>query len=451
MGGFGQWAGCGESDDQFSRSHVKSGTRGITRFRIWPHLSLSERIPTSSVGDIGSLTCMLYRRVNADSFSSQNKRMSSSLRKSACHSCVAAKRRCDKSFPACLRCRQKSLDCQYSYPPNTPSTQPEDPEQLPQLQSGPDNRLASSQCVGGLIITPEASSDWDQQFNPELLLDNFGWDGFIQSIPFEDPTPLQKRVLEFWPRVDDLQTWNFCTRTFVSCIDMFVRHGSNSFIHQVQQPKLRTAFAVCAAYRARTDENQRLVQQLIDTEVEVLVTGAQRCSLVEKLATLQALVLYYILMLFSGDIHLQFLAEKQETLLGQWTAELKDATSPAIYDTAESWELYESARRTVILSYLLRGVYHVLKYKTCHLIDDLVSLPVSLRPQVGWHKRESPSIQAGPNSAYVVSYHEFVKEWEVGHMSNVDDFGQLLLVACKGLGHVRQRNVTNHSSSPNAH
>ncbi|KAI2698757.1 transcriptional regulator family: Fungal Specific TF [Penicillium roqueforti] len=376
----------------------------------------------------------------------------SSLRKSACHSCVAAKRRCDKSFPTCLRCRQKSLNCQYSYPPNTPSTQPEEPEQLPELQSGPDNALASSQCDDGLIITPEASSDWDQQFNHELLfLDNAGRDEFIQSIPSEDPTPLQKRVLEFWPRVDDIQTWNFCTRTFLSYIDMFVRHGSNSFIQQVQQPRLRTAFAVCAAYKARTDTNQRVVQQLIDTEVKMLATDARRCSFVEKLATLQALLLYYTLMLFSGDIHLQFLAEKQEPLLGQWTAELKDPDSPAVYDTAESWELYESARRTVVLSYLLRGVYHVLKYKTCHLINDLVSLPVSLRPQVGWHMRESQSLQAGPNSAHVVSYHEFVTEWEVGHMSNLDDFGQLLLVACKGMGPVRQRNPTNHSSGSNAH
>ncbi|KAJ5605723.1 hypothetical protein N7510_008504 [Penicillium lagena] len=376
----------------------------------------------------------------------------SSLRKSACHSCVAAKRRCDKSLPACLRCRQKSLNCQYSYPPNTPSTQPEEYEQLPELQSGTDNGLASFQCDDALIINPDASSDWDQGVISELLsLDSASWDGFIQSIPIEDPTPLQKRVLEFWPRVDDLQTWNFCTRAFMSYIDMFVQHGSNSFIRHAQEPRLRTAFAVCAAFKARTDENQRVVQQLIDTEVERLATDARRCSFVEKLATLQALILYYTLMLFSGDIHLQFMAEKQEPLLGQWTVELKDADSPAVYDTAETWELYESARRTVVISYLLRGVYHVLKYKTWHLIGDLVGLPVSSRSQFGWHRREPQSLPAGPNSVHVVSYHEFVKEWEVGHMSNVDDFGQLLLVACKGVGPVKQRNLTNPSSSPNAH
>ena len=38
-------------------------------------------------------------------------------RRKSCSACIKAKRRCDQGAPACLRCRQRNLECQYSSGP----------------------------------------------------------------------------------------------------------------------------------------------------------------------------------------------------------------------------------------------------------------------------------------------------------------------------------------------
>ncbi|KAI1379334.1 hypothetical protein F4677DRAFT_408645 [Hypoxylon crocopeplum] len=366
----------------------------------------------------------------------------SSLRKSSCRSCAEAKRRCDKSLPACSRCRLRSLECRYPYPAKIFATYAERHEQLlgvhSQQESTSAHRNDSPMALSSL------SAGLDPTFAlPQRSSDGSGSDEFNLSVLCEGLTPLQKRALDFWPRADDVQTWNYCVQTFLSYIDTFVRYGCNSFIHRSQepglQPPLRMAFGVCAAYKARTDANQAIFQQLLDVEVERLDADSPSSSSAEKLATLQAMVLYHILMLFSGDIYHQFLGEQRETQLAQCTAALENSDVLAVRDTAESWALHESARRTIMLSHLLRCVYQTLKYKSCHLIGTLVSLPVSLRSQLEWQRNEPQTLPANPNLGQVVTYHEFVKEWEDGRLSKVDDFGQLLLAACKGLLPVREK------------
>jgi hypothetical protein len=193
----------------------------------------------------------------------------------------------------------------------------------------------------------------------------------------------------------------------------------------VLSPSIRTAFGVCAAYNARTGANQAVFYQLLDSGVDRLVGNySPRATLAEQLASVQVMILYHTMMLFGGDIRHRFLAEQQEFLLAQWTASLEREAEASSYSTDESWALYESARRTVVISYLIRCVYLILKYKTGHFIRDLVHLPVSTHPQ------------SFPNSGTVISYHEFVKYWEDGWMSDFDDFGHMILVACKGVAAV---------------
>lgn len=197
---------------------------------------------------------------------------------------------------------------------------------------------------------------------------------------------------------------------------------------------LQTVFAICAAYGTRTDATLGIVQRLLaNTESVSLARHLPWASFADRLAGLQALILYHIMMLFGVDTHLQLLAEQQDTLLAHWTGEPETACS-----TTEPWVLCESARRAVVISYLLRGVYYVQKYKTCCAIGALVGLPVSVSdPNSGW-LADQPGPLPDRDPGRLTSYHGFVKDWEDGRLSNVDDYGQLLIVACKGLRPVRQ-------------
>lgn len=351
-----------------------------------------------------------------------------SLRKTACEPCTAAKRRCDKGYPACQRCSQRSLKCWYLYLPKSTTLQTKEEGQVPGSQAATANNVLSLFDSDGSMILPYPCADLESISNLDLHL--------------LEPTPLCKRVLDFWPRTSDIETWHFCGRTLLSYADKFVGHGFNSFIHPPQvnglRPPLQTAFGVCAAYKARSEATLGIFEHLLNTEIDRLGKASLGDSVAEQLAGLQAMILYHILMLFGGNIRHQYLAEQREGVLAQWTAKLEAANSLATYDTAESWALYESARRSVMISYLLRGVYHVLKYRVCYLISNLVSLPVSPEPLSGWHASSPRSLVAGPNSTNIVSYHEFVKMWEDGRISNTDEFGQLLLVACKGVAPVRE-------------
>ncbi|KAH8797748.1 putative C6 finger domain protein [Xylogone sp. PMI_703] len=373
-----------------------------------------------------------------------------SLRKTACYSCVAAKRRCDKALPACQRCRHRSLSCLYPYPPETPPTSEileARPQSKVQTTTTPlynhGDHLDDSMIFQDL--GPEI--DFDSIFVSEFLLQEDPGPEWDHKPNRHDASkqlmPLQRRVLQFWARIDDIQTWSFCVQSLLLNIDAFVQSGSNTFVHPSQdailQPSLRTAFGVCAAYKTQTDANRTLFSQLLESEVQALIAGSLTGTFAEKLAILQALILYHTVMLFSGDRHHQNLAEQQEILLAQWTAELEKTQSRAPCSADDSPALYESARRAIMISYFLRCVYHVLKYQTCSFIVNLMTLPVSKHCHLGWSTEQAQTFPTNPGSGVVVSYHEFVQDWEDKSMSNVDDFALLLLVACKGVGAISER------------
>ncbi|KAM0263362.1 hypothetical protein ACHAQJ_001218 [Trichoderma viride] len=253
---------------------------------------------------------------------------------------------------------------------------------------------------------------------------------------FGSPMPLQMRALSFWPRLDDTRSWDFCAQTLLSFANQFVRSGTYPFIYTSSSSlpsTLTTAFGVCAAYSTRTDATLGIIQQLMINEAHKLAVAIPHGSVGQQLAALQALLLYHILMLFGGDARLQALAEHQESVLERATLALQGLDSSVVPEMAEAGLLRESARRAVLTSYLVRGIYRVLRYKSCHIIGDLVNLPVSLHPPPRLDTSEPQPSQCQTNTGQVLPYHEYVQEWEQGRLGHIDDFAQLLLVACKGL------------------
>lgn len=262
---------------------------------------------------------------------------------------------------------------------------------------------------------------------------------------------LERRVLEFWPRVNDTQTWRFCIRTFLGYVDHFLNTGTLPLIESSTDSKreispiLREAYGVCAAYRTCQHATQPFYLQLLRTGVNNAgVSDILQAELQDQLDHLQALVLYFVLFL-TGSVGDQSLFIQLDYKLAQSTAnlerrelELRHTSSPG---HLKNKNVYENTRRLILVSYLVRAVHAVVHFHRCDFIKYLAGLPVSTQSYTDLYS--GSQIDEGQlstqSASRIVSYDELVSVWEQGGLFYVDDFRFLLLVACKGLDTVRRK------------
>lgn len=209
----------------------------------------------------------------------------------------------------------------------------------------------------------------------------------------------------------------------------------------------------------------------------------------EELARVQAMTLYHIMRSFGSHAAQRRQAAQHEPLLAAWTTSLQErmhrmyctmdqnipsrsvsSFSPLLRPEQSAWaptngqysrldncgfetgplreDELESAHRTILISYFVRATYAVVTFGICPLISELeslmVSVPASVRGRrhgLGSGKRCSsrifPLLDPQACDAPRLSYKELLGLWEQGHMSisdMEDDYTQLLLVACKGVG-----------------
>ncbi|RAK96472.1 uncharacterized protein BO80DRAFT_505383 [Aspergillus ibericus CBS 121593] len=266
---------------------------------------------------------------------------------------------------------------------------------------------------------------------------------------------LERRVLEFWPRINDTNTWAFCIQTFLGYVDNFLNTGTLPLVDSLPDrqgdppPILRDVYGVCAAYRTCQPGTRPFYLTLLKAGVDNASTSnASHTELQDRLDRLQALILYYILFL-AGGVRDQFVFIQVDCMLAQSTADL-ERTELELRQTSEvmnphpsqsHWKnrvFCENARRLIMISYLVRAVYAVVHFHRCDFIKYLAGLPVSTPPDTDLSVEGDVG---GPNPAQlvsgVVSYDELVSVWEQGGLSQVDEFRFLLLVACKGLDTVQ--------------
>ncbi|RLL95974.1 hypothetical protein CFD26_101363 [Aspergillus turcosus] len=399
-----------------------------------------------------------------------------SLRKTSCRACVVAKRRCDLGLPGCSRCRKKSIACHYPYPPpqakdeqttafethiGSTSSQSREPAPVDDwieqsmITNQADDILNQMWLLEGAVTSGQV---WDLlQGASDWLPPPSSANGFTSALP-----RLERRVLEFWPRVHDRETWEFCIRTFLGYVDYFLDTGAMPFIGPSADrtsdlpPLLREAYGVCAAYRTCKDAKTPFYLQLLKAGVDNMsLSTSTPTGLQDQLDRIQALVLYYILFLAGGISDKPLLGEL-DRMLAQGTADLERMElasrqtaqdkarldSPFSESHLNDWLLCESARRLVMISYLVRAVHSVVQFQRCDFIKYLVGLPVSTKSytELCWEEVIYEMDQSSSQSiSGLVSYDEYVSDWERGGLVHVDEFGHLLLVACKGLGLVQER------------
>ncbi|CAL5868428.1 uncharacterized protein PFLUO_LOCUS2653 [Penicillium psychrofluorescens] len=276
--------------------------------------------------------------------------------------------------------------------------------------------------------------------------------GYNHSCNGQWPVSFDRRILEFYPRVDDKKTWAFGVRTLLNQVNIFLRTGSAFFIHPRAQtenkllPPLRVAYGVCSAYRVRKESEFPFFQQLLEKEIENLAILRSPDTFQEQVAELCAMLLYYILVHFGGTRQRGKLADKSEIILAQHTArveslELATRQSTATLIEAELlsneeglnlWNLCESARKVVMVSYLAREIRHVLLFKTCSLLRQIVALPVSKKLTFLPGNKYGTGDTTSAQWQDIVSYDRFVRDWEVGELGVIDEFTYFLISMCKG-------------------
>lgn len=246
--------------------------------------------------------------------------------------------------------------------------------------------------------------------------------------------------------------------------EMFHKSGQTPFIHwnlySEHTPQvIQDVLSACALYSGKNVHNERLVYRDItrkawDLASRPMLLGRENRG--ELLASTQALLLYQIIRLFDGDIRQRADAEAHEAILKTWTDHLHTniqplpsiandttaTTSPTDTLTPSSWKEWifqETCRRTILISYMLSGVYSFLKFGSdnvpCKVNDfsftaqaALWNAPSEYRWKEGWKETKHFSITVG--------------EWDVvmgGAVPNdLDELGVMVMASLKGTEITRQ-------------
>lgn len=175
----------------------------------------------------------------------------------------------------------------------------------------------------------------------------------------------------------------YCAGRLSLLPEFFATTGQTMFIHRqtfqaINSPILQQAMSVCALYTMRTPASQSIVHQVLQYNVQHLLATTDPTSArnTDLLAALQALLLYQLMRLFDGDIRLRASAEADEATTVLWASELRTRTCAhdqpqrpvaSFSDDSKDWAVWlfsEGIRRTVVTTFLLRGVYNYLKTGT---------------------------------------------------------------------------------------
>jgi hypothetical protein len=251
-------------------------------------------------------------------------------------------------------------------------------------------------------------------------------------------------------------------------------------------PALQDAFAVSAAYTAKNEANSDLIMQLVETKTNALLYSADQSSwtIMGQLAALQALLIYQMIRLFDGDVRQRALAEAVEPVQAAWTAALQarvggdifqgadlhssaslsatasidpqanlasssssTATRPAsgshgapavtVSDDAASawrrWLFSESVRRTIIISFVSRGIYAMAKQGYCRLGPVVTDMSFTSGSRL-WTAKTPGQWQRAVNETDPgwVNRMDFSEILGGGDPANLDEFGIMMAVTYRG-------------------
>lgn len=234
---------------------------------------------------------------------------------------------------------------------------------------------------------------------------------------------------------------DFCITQLKSCLPSFVLANRTLFIHPLSSdgnipPLYQDALSICSLYMHRTNANKKVVFQMLDNKVDLLLLNSSHFSYgaENNLIELQVLLLYQIIRIFDGDTRQRTNAERQFDLLDAWTVRLHKSYSEAeqsrpLYSSSRHWIYLESIRRTIMMSIFLRDLYSAMKNKVLALVPLRCTVPVSYSSGL-WNESLVVETDSVGRLPHLVSYPEFVDAWNSGDLACLDDYDKTLVAAC---------------------
>ncbi|KAJ5093204.1 hypothetical protein N7456_009065 [Penicillium angulare] len=349
-------------------------------------------------------------------------------RQKSCVACAEGKRRCNRQSPQCSRCLARGVPCRYMNGSSAPR-QPEahSNKQISTIFSSYTNDLFPYAEIAEPLIN----------FDDAINIDPWLTMGPSSSSPLSDQglSPMHT-----YPELVVLDKWS--THQILQVVkglpQLFFKHNKTPFIH----PRLydsylplaiQDAFTVTASYCTKSSETEDMVFRILESKTNFLLCqDYQSESLESLLAAVQALMIFHTIQLFDGNIRQRSIAERNLDTVRLMTFQLHvratDELKPA--STWREWVFAESIRRTVIMSFIIEGVFSVLKSGVCPNVPFLSLLPFTAGSEL-WEDTTDATWVAG--SEQVVLYGDFSIAWEKGLVSKeLNAFEKLLLTPCLG-------------------
>ena len=430
-----------------------------------------------------------------------------SLRRKSCNACFKSRRKCDLGYPTCETCCRTGKACRYAYAP-------------------PVDAIRRSGSSGGSGLTRGGREVWDwlgptvsdgndgtlpvedvsvptlfqmgDDFNGGFSFNDFVYDQQLpgcSSTPPGRPRP-EAASLSFPRGVPDLvgslgevlpvegssRTWQWMLDEMRGYPGDFARRGHNVFVHRRLYDRegmpraMRAAFGIAssclpAGGGGGGGANREVLAAVMDAEVrELLKSDCGGGTLLDELASLQALLLYQILRLLhdGNDVAQRAAAERQQDVLFTRAIKLVARSRAELDPEAEAadwraWVLAECARRTALVVYMLYGVASIARGESvCVGFPTLARLPLSTALR-SWESEDGHREEhmwamisgGGGGGAHrgddgkdgimvvggdegqapdVMSYERFSVLCRASTRRRLDPFKKFLLVACRGIG-----------------
>ncbi|OAL02077.1 hypothetical protein IQ06DRAFT_376271 [Phaeosphaeriaceae sp. SRC1lsM3a] len=378
-----------------------------------------------------------------------------SLRRKSCDACFKRRQKCDRTFPVCKTCQRLNRLCHYPRPP--PEYANSAAPSFHEVGSGSAvYQPALDQEALYDLFTSNVSDDIDQFLEQALGSEPGNLDlNLFHTTPLQVTSPEVMSITipnllgplgDLQPLTGNTHTWQWVVAHLKACPEEFAKRGHNIFIHErlymgaLPRP-VRAAFTVSATVcGVMNEDNRTMIFNVLDAEV-LDILQLPDGELIDDLAKLQALVLYHIIRLFHGGVEQRVMAESQESLLMTRALHLLQRVRSKIRDSKldwHSWLLAECTRRTVLIVFLLCGVYSILTRGICLTFPTLQMLPMSSEP-TAWLSQDGYLQLADPNKT--MAYSEFTNGWLCAPRE-MEPFEELMLVACKGVERVEAWRVS---------
>ena len=252
----------------------------------------------------------------------------------------------------------------------------------------------------------------------------------------------------------------FGAKQLKSLPNIFFQRGANCFLHRHLYEEhspviIQDAFSASALYAGRNMSNESLVWADINRKTRDLVQNSEPTFSTSRhlLASVQAMLIYQMIRLFDGNIRQRVDAEADEIVLLGWTEQLMARLQPLNSPSSGSlsseisfpagitnstqwhdWIFHESMRRTVLVVYMLQGIYQFLKFGSDNVSGKVDRLSFTGQSAL-WNASSQYQWQLAckENSHFEV----LVANWDVdmadAKPEDLDELGILMMATYKGL------------------